>query len=304
MKDLVFFVPLPFLTDHLAVADSRFHVKRRKSILPFPPLRAVLMGAVFWRTEAQKTEIKPTFAKRDLSLFVNDESAYEPKILAERTKEALSGSLLSPLMAIVIGYAATIYHKWNPIITPHSPFLDPTIGRIEPTITRRVDDSEYYYRMVSTHSIVEAARRWRIQIEFVPDRFAFIAIGVTLARASESSWQRPTSPHDILATTAQSEHEQRDSAIRTQICTVDRREPDVWKPTLNLKCHKLKTVVILEIDDSNQFICIDSEGKEGEPIRTILPLQLAEGLTELEFRPCVILHDGVAATILPWSIGK
>ncbi len=126
-----------------------------------------------------------------------------------------------------------------------------------------------------------------------------MAVGVTLGtrNTADSGWGLGTD-EGIFASTANNHPGDQIS----HVAVYDRNTPDGYGrrlPRLKKKC--LKCVVLIELDESNEFMRIDAEGNNGEPSYELrLPLQV-KSLNDVDFRPCIVLHGFVTATIIPWS---
>jgi hypothetical protein len=67
--------------------------------------------------------------------------------------------------------------------------------------------------------------------------------------------------------------------------------------TAHLLLEHPKSMAVIQLDETNRSLCIDS-AQPGEPAcRTVLPVPFG---ADVDLWPCVVGGETVAATILPW----
>jgi hypothetical protein len=224
-------------------------------------------------------------------LFIDDQSAYDPKRRIGRIESGLRSILPSVLAAIVVQFLTVVDHSfvdhsWMPASRPH-----PSVA-IDGTAVRS-NSHGYHHRIISTNTIRTSPRRWRILVEFSVIDIGWIAgVGVTLSSVAQIEKldeldAAPAMATDVLVSAVQ-------HRFITNIRPISVYKSASWYDRNVCTLQTLKTILLVEVDESNQFICVDSERS-----RTVVALPTNDDLTA-DYRPCVLLGGPIAATILPW----
>jgi hypothetical protein len=255
------------------------------------------MGAGCFSGAPTKKELWPRPWARPKCLFAIDqksESEDQPVKYAKCIRRTVLFRLPLVLAAKIIEFAVALRHRWstNPVENPASAIA------IE---GRKVtcSDLSSWYKIVSTTSIVNGPRRWKILVEFQKDSVAYIHIGVTLSPPKNMNLERRDwyigSADHVLACPVQNIIYSRGRSHIDLFERTDSRTSDY------LRAETRKCIILVEVYSDNQLMRIDAEGNEGEPTRNLLlHLQLpGQAVRDVDFRPCVILTGLLSATVLP-----
>jgi hypothetical protein len=264
----------------------------------------------------------------DVLLYV---AARDPKKIAALTRSLLlEWRFIPELISLIDSFFVTVEHTWHPIALPPSITLKTVALDEDGTTLYSKGVISGLYQFTTRHSILTGPRRWRVQIEFPKgptivckycEKEGDTCHDVVCLRHKEIGWvgigatlwtpEQVSSQNHVFQT--YDADRQNDVVIRTvQDPKIEKRFPmqlfgrvpfvSAHPKTYPIAPKKTKSMVVIEIDPSNRFICIDSEGDEGEggaARRTVLPLGIPERPLDLHWSPCVVVSGTAKVSILP-----
>jgi hypothetical protein len=255
------------------------------------------MGGAFFRDEQQQHSQPHQLPKLDKtvdkkSAFVLADKSDDDFAVLQLASACLINSLPRELGSIIIGYAGRARHIWatSPVDAPKAMIVD----------GNKVHwDHGYWGKIVSVQTVIDGPRKWKILVEFDENTAGWMAIGVTLSGPQnmlihEFLWRIGSAEH-VLATTAQQ------GISSPHYIIVYERNKTEGEHKSEFRSLGRKSLATCSIDEGCQFMRINAQGNEGEPIRElVLPLQVSgQPNIDLAFRPCIMLSGKATATIYP-----